>query len=72
MPDKSRDCWEGWHRLCVNEDCQCVCHGSMHRMTIDLGNLCGMPTADPRGRRASSAWSDVTCRACTELRGGES
>ena len=36
----------------------------VHFLTIEMGNLCGQPTASPGGARASSEVRQVTCDAC--------
>ena len=36
----------------------------VHYMTIEMGNLCGQPSSEPGGGRASSVLSQVTCPAC--------
>ena len=38
----------------------------IHRLTIDMGNLCGMPTAAPGGHRATSVGANVNCPDCLQ------
>ena len=39
----------------------------MHRMTIEMGNLCGAPISEPGNGRASSLWRSVNCPACIRI-----
>jgi hypothetical protein len=36
----------------------------VHCLTVDMGNLCGVPSTEPGGGRATSAVAEVTCPEC--------
>ena len=38
-----------------------------HALTIDMGNLCGHPTSQPGGGRATSMDANVTCGTCKQM-----